>query len=953
MAVPFLKKVAEHLLQQHKDTLESCCVVLPNKRASLFLKNTWPLFSNKTLWLPKIMGAEEFFTELSELTVLEEIDLVCRLYESYRICYGENAETFDSFSKWALIILQDFNEIDRYLADPKQIYENLRNIKVIENWSLGEDELSEQQQSYLKFMASIGSIYEHFNAQLLAQNTGYQGMVYRKAIEKFENSKLVFSHSKFIFCGFNAMNAAEEKIVHSLFLRGKAELLWDTDAYYMNMPEQEAGLFLRRLVKLMPDARKTEPEKNYSTPKEISVVSVPKQMGQAMVVKQKIEEFLNEGASPDQIAVVLANEKLLWPVLKQLPESIEQVNITMEYPIRLTPAYSLLNSLIQLQLVFSRSKKNNSAVFYQDFIQLIKEPLFFTFLESKSAPIEPEKLLNQIRKRNISFISPSLIKELFGESFIHVQPLFETSQNLVEYTGTLCDLLESISLHLRESPFKNNHQIELEFLQTMLQQFSRFKEIIQFYPHFNQVSTYRQLFHQVIGYSSAPFSGEPLRGLQIMGILESRTLDFEYLILVNVNEGVLPAGKSTHSFLPNDLKRAFGLPLYTEKDAIYAYHFYRLLQRANKVCITYDSETDTFGKGERSRFVTQLELELPLYSKEIFIKEEIAGYNKLPIEGETSISIQKSEAVLSKIIDKSTSDEQYKGLSPSSLIAFKECPLRFYFRYSAGLKESEEVEESAESNTMGSILHLSLETLYKDCCGIPINKNMLISKKELVTSVVRKSFMSFFDNNEPSGKSLLQEEVIKVYVNKQLKQDIHSIESLTIAKRQLKLLYLEHELSAKLLLTGYTEPLEVFIKGKADRIELYGSDLRIIDYKSSIKSTDKFEFESFETLFSDSQYNKQLQLFIYAWLSYKNKLSSPEQIKPCIIAFKQYSEEPKFLTVNKKPFVFSETFFSEFETALSSFVAGIFNRNETFHQTNDEELCKFCAYKTICNRIKI
>lgn len=951
MAVPFLQQVADHLLRQHKDTLESCCVVLPNKRAALFLKKHLASASDKTLWLPKILGAEEFFAELSELTVLEDIDLICRLYESYRICYGEKAEAFDAFSKWAQLILQDFNEIDRYLADSHQLYENLRNIKEIENWSLGEEELTAQQQEYLAFMASMGQIYSHFNAQLLEKNQAYQGMVYRKAIEKFENADLISAHSSFLFCGFNAMNAAEERIIHALYLRGKAQLLWDIDAYYMKDQEQEAGWFLRRLVKMMPDARQCEPEENYLSSKSIHVISVPKQMGQAMVVKQKIEAFLKEGASPDQIAVVLANEKLLWPVLQQLPESLEQVNITMEYPIRFTPAYSLLESLIQLQNSFSRRAKGKTTVYYQDFIQLVKEPLFLSYLESKSHPVDAEKLLYHIRQRNISFLSTALLKEFFGNAYPQVQTFFEPCSDFIAYTAQLSALLESVSIRLREQKPRTEGALELEFIQLILHQFSRLQELLVQYPHFNQLNTYRQLFQQVIGSATAPFSGEPLRGLQIMGLLESRTLDFEYLILVNVNEGVLPSGKSGHSFLPNDLKRAFGLPLYTEKDAIYAYHFYRLLQRAQQVCITYDSETDTFGKGEKSRFVTQLELELPLYTQNIQLKEEVAAYPQLPKEEDYSIRIEKSEAVLRKLREKAISKEEYKGLSPSSLLAFKDCPLRFYFRYSAGLKESEEVEESAESNTMGSILHLSLETLYRDCCGVALSKATLADKKEMVSAVVRNSFISFFDNTEPSGKSLLQEEVIKVYVNKQLKQDLITLEKLASSKKELRLLYLEHELSAKLQLPAGSEPAEVYIKGTADRIDLYGEALRIIDYKSSVRDNDKFEFDSFDTLFSDSKYNKQLQLFIYAWLAYKNNLAGAHRIQPGIIAFKNFSEEPKYLSLNKTALVFSDAFFKEFEDALGKFVAGIFDRNIPFVQTEDQDLCLYCAYNGICNRI--
>ncbi len=950
MAVPFLKQVADHLLTQYKDTLESCCVVLPNKRAALFLKNHLANHAGTTLWLPKILGAEEFFAELSGLTVLEDIDLVCHLYESYRACYGENAEGFDAFSKWAQLILQDFNEIDRYLANPEQLYENLRNIKDIENWSLGEETLTAQQQEYLAFMAVMGRIYTHFNRQLRNKKQAYQGLVYREAVQCFETAELLNEHGTFIFCGFNAMNAAEQKIIHALYLRGKAELLWDTDLYYMSDIEQEAGMFLRRLVQLMPDARTNGAENNFNSAKRIHVVSVPKQMGQAMVVKQKVQSFLDEGASPDQIAVVLANEKLLWPVLQQLPDSIQQVNITMEYPIRYTTAYSLLDSLIQVQASLSRRPKGKTAVYYQDFVQVLKEPLFLRYLELQAGAVDVEHLLFQIRQRNISFLSQVVLNEFFGEAYAAVKVFFEPCTDFIAYTSHLSELLLAVYEGLSSKLSKSTNRLELEFIQLILQQFTRLQELLGQYPYFNQLNTYRHLFHQVIGSATAPFSGEPLSGLQIMGLLESRTLDFDYLVMVGVNEGVLPSGKSVHSFLPNDLKRAFGLPLYTEKDAIYAYHFYRLLQRAKNVCITYDSETDTFGKGEKSRFVTQLELELPLYSKQVELKEEIAAYAQMPKEPLVNISLNKSDEVLSRLFEKAVSNEEYKGLSPSSLIAFKECSLRFYFRYAAGLKESEEVEESAENNTMGSILHLSLETLYRDSCGEALNKATIAAKHKMLAGVVRNSFISFFDNTEPSGKSLLQEEVIKVYVNKQLKQDLNTLEQLGLAKKELRLLHLEHELSAKLQMHNSNGLTEVYIKGTADRIDLCGEALRIIDYKSSVKTSDKFEFTSFDNLFSNSQYNKQLQLFLYAWLAYKNKLAEARLIQPCIIAFKHYYEEPEYLTRNGEALVFSDAFFGEFETALTEFVSGIFDRVTPFRQTENTELCEYCAYNRICNR---
>jgi hypothetical protein len=438
-----------------------------------------------------------------------------------------------------------------------------------------------------------------------------------------------------------------------------------------------------------------------------------------------------------------------------------------------------------------------------------------------------------------------------------------------------------------------------------------------------------------------------------MGVLETRTLDFDHIILVNVNEGVLPSGKTINSFIPNDLKRAFGLPLYLEKDAIYAYHFYRLLQKAKDITITYDSETDTFGKGEKSRFVTQLQLEMKHYNPEIFISEEVASYKTFPEELPNTITINKSEDVLGTILKKASSNDRFGGLSPSGLISYKECPLKFYFRYGAHLKETKEVEESAEANTFGSILHLSLEKLYTDFTGKIIPAAALAEKLEIADEAVNASFISFFDNNEPVGKSILQQEVIKVYVKKLINNDINFINALTAQNHFLSLHSLEKEFTAEISVSVNTVPTKLYINGKIDRVDSFKGQVRITDYKSSVKDTDKFIFDGFEKLFQDKNYNKQFQLFIYAWLLYKNGAAAAEKLMPCIVPFKVFLEEPKYiLGVDKKPFVFTAHFFEEFENELSAFIASIFNKEIPFLQTTDEKTHEYCPYNTICN-IKI
>lgn len=948
--MPFLKQVAEYLLLTHKDTLENCCVVLPNKRAALYLKQHLAQTARQSLWLPEIISAEEFFTGLSGLNIPEETEQLCLLYACYKNLKGEEAEAFEAFSKWAMQVLQDFNEVDRYLADPEQLYENLRHIREIENWSLGSEQLSKYQQDYLAFMSGLGALYQAFRKAMLNEQKAWQGLMYRMAAEKWKQSPLIEKYRHFFFCGFNALNKAEETILRALHKSGKAGFLWDADAYYLEKPEQEAGAFLRRHMPVLPDARKNEPSQDFRSAKHIDIVSVTGTLGQAMMVKQQLEEWLGKGIPANQIAVVLANEAMLWPVLQQLPEQAGAVNITMEYPLHLSQCYALLKSLLRIQHAHARRKARRAFIYYKDLEALLQDTLFRAYLRATELELDCSALLRDIRKRNLVFLHDTLQEELFGKSYARLKPLLQAAESFNVFHSTLSSLFTTLYRDHATQNASPAALLERECMHRLLNQLTRTEDLLLSYPFFNSFQAYRQLLFSVLGGASVPFSGEPLSGLQIMGILESRSLDFTHLIMVNVNEGILPAGRSNSSFLPNDLKRAFGLPLYSDKDAIYAYHFYRLLQRSECASLLYDSNYDTFGKGERSRFLTQLLLELPLYSATHRVRELSSSFALQIGEKERLICIPKTPERLLRIYQLATNSGSRSGLSPSALIAFKSCSLRFYFRYGTGLKEQKEVEESAESNTMGSILHLSLENLYRDLCGQNLQAKHLEAKKALVGQVVRDSFLAFYEATNISGKNLLQEEVLKVYVTKQIEQDLAWVKRSGVEKKTCRILQLEHELSAELVVEVGGKPQHIQIRGQCDRIDQCGETLRIVDYKSSVSTKDKFLFKDFEHLFGDASSNKQVQLLIYAWLAYKNGLATPEHLQPCIMAFKGGQEEPYVLKSEQEQMTLTPSFFEAFEQALSRFIAGIFNPQHDFEQTEDSTLCEYCAYQSLCLR---
>lgn len=945
----FLYQVAQYIEQNYKENLDQVCIVLPNKRGALFLKNHLAKVYKKTIWLPTIISAEDFITELSGLQNLEDVDLICRLYESYKFVYAEQAEPFDSFAKWGNLILQDFNEIDRYLADAIALYQNLKEIKEIENWSLAQEELSDFQKNYINFMRQLGDMYSHFTSELLKNNEGYQGLGYREAVKKFESSPYPLQFKKIIFCGFNALNAAETKIFSALCKSGKAEVIWDADKYYVENPVQEAGLFLRRNFKTFVDKNTTFIGDYFQEQKNIDVIAVPKQMGQSQTVSTIVKNLLDKGVAPDSIAIVLANEKLLWPVLKMLPDSVEYVNITMEYPIKYTSPYNFMDLLLKIQTDYEKQQKKQKHIYYQDFLSVLRHP-FFKDYSSILGLKKTDEIINRILDKNYAFITDNLLNDLFDSDYDKVNHLFIPWKDAKQSVDVLGGVLKKVKDFHLSTELNNYKSIELEYLEVLIKNFNRVSDFVSEYKYFETLKSFKILFNQIVGSCSAAFIGEPLRGLQIMGVLETRTLDFENVIFVSVNEGVLPSGKSQNSFIPNDLKRYFGLPLYNDKDAIYAYHFYRLLQRAKNVFITYDTETDTFGKGEKSRFVSQLQLELAAYNKNIHLTESIGVGELTPGKTDSEISIPKNQDALTRIYKKATLNDKYSGLSPSSLITFKDCNLKFYFRYGAGLKESVELEESAEANTFGSILHESLESLYTPFVNKNVTSFDIKELKKKISETVEGKFLNYFSKSEAfQGKNLLQQSVLKVYVGKLLDFDDKYIKELN--KTDLTIVALEKELETSLNILLNGQPTTIFIKGTADRIDRVGNTLRVIDYKSSVYTTDKFEFSGFEDLFSDKKFNKILQLFLYAWMVYKNGLAQAAEIKPCIIPFKKFEKEPRFIVQKGRiPLELSKQLLDEFELKLIEFIQGIFNEQYPFSQTKDADVCEYCAYKTICNK---
>jgi RecB family exonuclease len=944
---PFLFETANFIHQQFGENTRGVLVVLPNKRGALFLKRHLAKIYNKTIWLPRIISAEEFIAELSGFQTADPITLAALLYESYVEVMKEKAEPFDNFIKWANMLLQDYNEIDRYLVDAKSIYKNLAEIKEIESWSLAEEHKTEMQSNYIAFMSALGDVYEHFVKSLEAKQIAYQGLAYKKAVANVQQKKVKIESEHIVFAGFNALNRAEEILFRHFIEEQGATVLWDADRYYLEDPLHEAGLFLRRHFTNDYFRSGTFISNNLSEQeKEVNIIGAPQNMAQVATAATVLKKWIYEGVDLSNTAIILCDESLLFPLLSVLPAEVDAVNVSLEYPLRQSTLYDLSEQLINMHI----NKKQNSAqgaIYYKDLLRVLQNPYFNTLFGSD---MQSGRISKRIAENNISYFSVKTLQRVFDVQYQNVAFLFEGWNTTAEAVGNLKRLADEL-LAVFEKKGNKRDATETEFAFEFGKLITRLQEVCLQVNYINDLKTLRRIIQQLLSGASVPFFGEPLKGLQIMGVLETRTLDFENVILISVNENILPSGKSANTFIPFDLKKYFQLPVYQDKDAIYAYHFYRLIQRAKKISLIYNTETDAMGKGEKSRFITQLMHELPRKNKLAKIQDAVALPEAQEQKAIPPITILKTPALLEKLKAKAFSPER-SGFSPSLFNSYKDCSLRFYYAYLANIREAEEVEESVEANTFGTILHYVLENAYADKKGVylqPLDFAGMYGKIEALTETAFRN--EYKESEFMFGKNYLAFHTIKIYAENLIKADEAYVKELTEKKSSLKILELEKKLEYLLVLQINGEELQVKISGTADRIDTTADHFRIVDYKSSVNDiNDKFAFEGFESLFTEKKFNKAFQLFMYAWLAWKNDLSEPERIRTCIIPFRGNKKKEYYIEENRTPIRFSEDLLLQFEERLITEIREIFDPALPFDQTEDLDKCTWCAYAKICNR---
>jgi ATP-dependent helicase/nuclease subunit B len=920
----FLAKTAQHLIDTYPNNLSDVCIVLPNKRAGLFLKQHLSKLIDKPIWLPEIIGTEELIEKLSDVEV---IDNVTQLFELYNVYRGSTSkpETFDEFSKWGQILLHDFNEIDRYLVPTSGFFKHINEARALEVWNLGEREVTDFQSQYLIFWKQLGSLYTSFTKYLKDNKLAYQGLAYRIVAEELQDNPEQFvakkiKWDKVIFAGFNALNKAEKVLISELKKQQKCDVLFDADQYYLEDKMQESGLFLRDLKK--EDAFqpfKWITNKFKEEQKQINIYGVPQNIGQAKYITNLLNE-IDGSKNYTDTAVVLADENLLIPVLQSVPENIANINVTMGYPLKNTPTNNFFEIYFTTLVNAERfGHKGELTYHYKDFLKLFQLPFSqIVFGTDNCAQIK-----RQIISQNWVFINNEKIdwiNEKLEIPFLEKYYVATTLKQCIKF-------IEKSKKHYIAD--KNDSSIELEYLFQYAKLFNQMITLTTKYPYLENSKGFYSLYKQILSSSSIELYGEPLKGLQVLGMLETRNIDFKNVILLSTNEGTLPAGKTFNSFIPFDIKKddTYNLPTHIEKDAVYAYHFYRLIQNAENISILYNTETNEFGSGEQSRFVTQIEHELGKFDN-ISITKQLVTYpalNKKVIE----IEVQKTTAIVAKIKERFAN-----GISPSALIAYINCPLDFYYKYVLGVREAEEVEETIDHSTFGTYVHDSLELLYKDYIG----KNLTVEDLKLmlkkVTKVVTSVFAEHFSDKElGSGKNLLTLNIAQNYITTFIKEEIKFVQKLG---QPLFINSLEEKLLSEIEVDGAT----IQLKGFADRIDSYGTELRIIDYKTGLVKPAELQLKHVDELL-DAKKSKAFQLLMYALMYSKSNLVDNIQITSGIISFRTLSSGYMPFGIKKNDNI-DETVLEDFEVLLIKLIKEILDINTSFKHTSDAKWCEFC-----------
>ena len=904
----FIKKVLLDLKNQNFDFSQSI-FILPNKRSGFHLKKTLSEVISKTIFSPEIVSIENFIEELSELKLLSNTELIFEFYSIYlNITPNDKQEKFEDFIKWSRILIQDFNIIDKEIEDPSRIFDYLKAVKEMDHWSLDSNP-TELVKRHLYFWSNIKSYYKEFSNHLLNINSGYQGILEKKALINVENYIKKKADLKYVFVGFNALNKIESLVIQKFLKTGLAKIYWDIDKISINSTFNNSGFFINHYRSNWPYYKNKEINwinDNYSSKKNINVIGVSKNIGQVKYIGEIIKKNIGKQG---KTAIVLGDESLLIPMLSSLPKGIEGVNITMGFPLFSSSVSSLFYKLFRLHT------KAKTTYYYKDVMSILSHELIkplFNFEEVNYSDLIIEKINNgNIVNIKLEFlinntkVNKGLIKLLFKSWSDNVDIAISNSKELI--TQIRNSLL-----------IKDGGILTVEHLYRFNEIFNELFVLKKKFKFINSIAILFDLFQDIVRNERLKFNSESFSKIQIMGLLESRVLDFETVIISSVNEGVLPSGNTENSFIPFDVKIDNNIPTYKEQDAIYSYHFYRLIQRAKNVHLIYNTEVDALKGGEKSRFIRQIEFEGIHKINQIIIN------SYTPKNEENLIEISKTNEIINDLKNLAK-----KGFSASSILSYIREPLTFYYKKILKIPDELRVEETIESNTLGTVIHESLKEIYKPLINKFITVEYLKAQLKKLDKIVKNQFKIIYNNGQfKSGKNLIILEVAIKYISDFIKIEIESI----MSGDSIQIIGIEEDFNVKFQSEKFKD--EINLKGQIDRIDNFNGKLRIIDYKTG-KKIEKRELNlsNWENLEMDYDKIKNwFQLLFYAYAyNMTNNQNLPTEVG--IISFKNLKSgllKFNFGTRFDNKSIISDDILKNYKILLENILTEIMDSNMSF-----------------------
>ena len=967
----FIEEVASRLYDKYGDEVSSLTMVMPSKRARLFFAEALAKVTVRPVWEPSYTSIDDLMSRQSGLRKADKLRLVAELYKIYS-AYHE--ETFDEFYHWGEVLLADFDMVDKYLVDASQLFSNISDLKELESdmsylsaeqielinrfWRTltGEkgsvvDESSAKGR-FLKVWRSLGSIYDKFRARLRELGVGYTGMIYREAVERLEQGKAELSgEDRYVFVGFNALSKCEKRLLQYMQQNCKTEFYWDYDRYYTDNKFQEAGMFIRENLSLFQQEEGVSCD-NLRNIESVNVHSTSSNVAQCQCVVDILEKIAAKGGGvlDKDTAVVLTDENLLMPLLYALPEKFKvkrekkgdreiekpAVNVTMGYPLRNTLVYSFVERLLELQKHARKDKSGETTFYYVDVDGLLSHPFVADVSTSQYAKLRAEIVAHRLFQVPSSMIATTpLLQQLFRRT--------EGWQELSSYLLAIIDEVSAMQEEGEESAYRS------EFLAVAYDALVKLQNVVAQCDIEISESVYRSLVRRHLQAERVSFTGEPLEGLQIMGILETRNLDFKNVILLSMTDNNFPGNRaSDKSFLPYGLRYGFEIPTAEHHEGVYAYYFYRLIERAENLYMLYSSAADDKSTGEPSRYIRQIEYETDFKIDYTNVGVEVS------LAESCDIRVEKNEEVFDKLL-RFTRD---KGLSPTAFSTYVKCPLKFYFNVVERLRPEDELEESVDNMTFGNIFHEAADLLYSQIKGDadPASRLVEMRKRGEVEKCVDKAIATVYFGDksgeltqELGGELLIIRNIVREYLGSNLlNYDIRNSD-FVVAET-------ESDLKMTMPIEVRDERFNVLLAGRADRIDSLNNGLmRVIDYKTG---KPRLNYNGVEALFCGEPIATKRESNIINTLLYSMMLSHergrdvrPELYYVGSMVHDDYSS--RFVeTIDRKSRTleaYSEVA-AEFEDRVVSTLQEMFDRTISFKQCEDNSACKYCDYQTICNR---